>query len=130
MQQVVLPGKVLGQGDSTCFWFCTGEDTSERDQELSKLPNTQQLPSGLNRVGSLGSHKQDGLVSAHPGRENQVTSEQHTYVMRNLKKHTKEIFYKHKLRFKQFYITGVPNLFFQDQHGSGQPVSLLGQQMT
>lgn len=83
MQQVALSGKVLGQGDGTRFGFCTGEDTSERNQELGELPDTQQLASGLNGVGSLGSHKQDGLVSVHPGRENQVTSEQHTYVTIN-----------------------------------------------
>lgn len=86
MQQVALPGKVLRQGDGTRFRFCTGEDASERNQELGKLPDTQQLASGLNGVGSLGSHKKDGLVSAHPGRENQVTSEQHTYTMKDLNK--------------------------------------------
>lgn len=92
-----LPGEVLGQGDSTRLGFCTGEDVSERNKELSKLPDTQELASGLDGVGSLGSHKQDGLVRAHPARENQIASQQHTYTMKTkhkLKK--KHIFYKHQ----------------------------------
>lgn len=79
---MALPGEVLGQGDSTRLGFCTGEDVSERNEELGKLPDTQELASGLDGVGSLGSHKQDGLVRAHPARENQVTSQQHTYTVK------------------------------------------------
>lgn len=79
---MALPGEVLGQGDSTRLGFCTGEDVSEGNKELSKLPDTQELASGLDGVGSLGSHKQDGLVRAHPARENQITSQQHTYTIR------------------------------------------------
>lgn len=91
MQQVALPGEVLRQGDGTCFGFCTGEDTSKRNQELGKLPDTEQLASGLDGVGSLGSHKQDGLVSSHPGCEDQVTGQQHTYMKNKINKYKANI---------------------------------------
>lgn len=80
MQQMSLPGEILQQGDSTRLGLCTGEDISERNQELGKLPDTEELASSLNGVWSFGPHKEDCLVSTHPAGENQVTSQQHTYM--------------------------------------------------
>ncbi|TNN79708.1 hypothetical protein EYF80_010082 [Liparis tanakae] len=69
VQQVALADEVLRQGDGTRLGFCTGEDAPEGNQELGELPDAQQLASGLDGVGPLGSYEQDGLVGAHPGPE-------------------------------------------------------------
>lgn len=77
VQQMSLPGEVLRQSDGAGFGFCAGENAPQGNQELGKLPHAQQLASGLDRVGSLCSHKQDSLVCVHPGGKDQVTRQEH-----------------------------------------------------
>lgn len=70
VEQVPLAGQVLGQGDRVCRGLAAREDVTERDQELGELPDTQQLPPGLDGVGPFGSDKQNRLVSTHSGGKN------------------------------------------------------------
>ena len=73
VQQVALASQVLGQRNSVGSGFCAGEHVPQRNQELGELPDTQQLASGLDGVGPLGSDKQDGLVRTHTRGEHQIT---------------------------------------------------------